>query len=252
MKNHFIISYFGNKRDEVERIYNNIDLTDVDTIIEPYCGSSALSFYIASLHPKKYKYILNDNDKYLIELYNIMKDEEKLIEFINNINSLVFTSSNHTIFINKERYIEIIKSSTLESWFIARKFYNIRPGIYPNDRKVNAMNDRCPIINFLRTENITLSCDSGLTIIKNNNIKTSLIFLDPPYLSLNNDFYDNSDANIYEWLYLNKHTLINSYICINDVWINRLLFRDCNILEYDKMYQTTKKKNQKHLLIRIN
>jgi len=251
MKNHFIISYFGNKRDEVERIYNNIDLSGVDTIVEPYSGTSSLSYYISTLHPKKYKYILNDNDKYLIELYNIMKDEAKTKIFIDNINKMVFDIDNK--FISKEKYKDIVKLDTMEGWFICRKFKSIRNGLYPKfpEKQTIAKYD-CPILNFLRTEDITLSCDDAINIIKKNNKITSLIFLDPPYLSLNNDFYINSDANIYEWLYKNKETLKKSYICINDIWINRLLFKDCNMIEYDKLYQTTKKQNQKHLLITIN
>ena len=69
MKNHFIIPYFGNKRMEVENLYNVIKdkLDEVDIIIEPFCGSSAMSYYISTQHPKKIKYILNDNNKKLIE-----------------------------------------------------------------------------------------------------------------------------------------------------------------------------------------
>ena len=68
MKNHFIFSYAGNKRNEVEQIFDKIDLKDIDTIIEPFCGSSAMSYYLSTLYPKKFKYILNDNSK---EIYNI-------------------------------------------------------------------------------------------------------------------------------------------------------------------------------------
>ena len=65
MKNHFIIAYPGNKRQEVEIIYKNLDFNNITTIIEPFCGSCALSYYISTIHPKKYKYILNDLDHYL-------------------------------------------------------------------------------------------------------------------------------------------------------------------------------------------
>jgi site-specific DNA-adenine methylase len=55
--NHFVISYAGNKRKEVEKIYENIKdkLDDIDNIIEPFCGTSALSCYISQQHPKKFK-----------------------------------------------------------------------------------------------------------------------------------------------------------------------------------------------------
>jgi site-specific DNA-adenine methylase len=68
MKNHFFFSYSGNKRDEVETIHDALknNLKNITTIIEPFCGSSAFSFYIASLYPGRVNYILNDNNKYLI------------------------------------------------------------------------------------------------------------------------------------------------------------------------------------------
>ncbi len=65
-KNHLFYQYSGNKRTEVERIVNFTDLTNIDIIIEPFCGSYALSFYISTLHPNRFKYILNDNDTHLI------------------------------------------------------------------------------------------------------------------------------------------------------------------------------------------
>jgi site-specific DNA-adenine methylase len=44
MKNHFFYPYFGNKREEVEHIYNLSDLNNIDTIVEPFCGSCAVSY----------------------------------------------------------------------------------------------------------------------------------------------------------------------------------------------------------------
>ena len=46
MKNHFFFSCCGNKREEVEHIYNLLDLENIDTIVEPFCGSCAMSYYI--------------------------------------------------------------------------------------------------------------------------------------------------------------------------------------------------------------
>ena len=34
MKNHFFFSYAGNKREEVEHIYNLLDLNNIDTIVD--------------------------------------------------------------------------------------------------------------------------------------------------------------------------------------------------------------------------
>ena len=81
MKNHYLISYAGNKRQEVENIYNYsktlLNNNVIDTIAELFCGSQAFSYYISTLYPKKFKYILNDNDIFLKELYEIFKDDKK-------------------------------------------------------------------------------------------------------------------------------------------------------------------------------
>ena len=85
MKNHFYIGYAGNKRQEVEIIYNSLNLSNITTIIEPYCGTCAISYYIWLKHPNL-KFILNDNNIYLKEIYEIIKDDVKCIEFEKIIN----------------------------------------------------------------------------------------------------------------------------------------------------------------------
>ena len=62
-------------KSRISLTFSNFD--NIDTIIEPCCGTSALSYYISLQHPKKFKYILNDLNKQLIELYTIMKDKAK-------------------------------------------------------------------------------------------------------------------------------------------------------------------------------
>ena len=68
-QNHFIFGYAGNKRGEVEVIQNyleqNYNFEKIKTIVEPFCGTSAYSYYLSTLYPKKFKYILNDNNKLL-------------------------------------------------------------------------------------------------------------------------------------------------------------------------------------------
>ena len=72
MKNHFYISYAGNKRQEVKTIYDTIDFTNIKTIVEPFAGTSAMSFYI-STQQKNLNYVLNDNNEYLYDMFNIIR-----------------------------------------------------------------------------------------------------------------------------------------------------------------------------------
>lgn len=250
MRNHFIMSYFGNKRSECDKIYEQIkDLIEnknITTIVEPYCGSSAFSYYLSTLYPNKFKYILNDNDKNLIDLYKIMKDKKKRKKFEVKINDLAKTIT------SKDIYNDIRNKNTLESYYLTRKIYSIRPGLFNlNYKYKEILFNEYPIIEFLENEDVEIFNDDALQIInKYKDNQNALIFLDPPYLALCNDFYSNKDVNIYEHLYFNKIHNMKSLIVLvlEKIWIIELLFNDYKIKEYNKLYQTTKKKTI-HIII---
>ena len=261
MKNHFFIAYFGNKRSEVEEIYKNINLDGIENIIEPFCGTCAFSYYLSTLHPKKFKYILNDANNYIIELLNIAKDKNKLKKLNDDINNIVFKNN---IFIDKESYNKIVKEKNLISYFISNKFYCIRPGLWPNDGRCNKINlEDSPIVKFLREEDVEISNIDGIQIIEEfKSFDDCLIFLDPPYMMTANSFYNeeihqkNTNKkylNVYEYLYYNNIKNFNSkvYLVLEDIWIIRLLFNQFKdtFIQYSKKYQTTKK-NTFHLLIK--
>jgi site-specific DNA-adenine methylase len=249
--NHFFISYAGNKRRECDTIYKEIkellDGDEIETIIEPYCGSSAISYFIAHHYPKKFKYILNDNNEYLMKTYEIFKDEKQLDNFIEQLNETCKD-------LNKEKYMAIVKQNTHISWFIKNKIYSIRAGLWRLDYKFKdfIFLKNVPIINFLRSEDITFQCKDGIeTLLNYKDDKRYLIILDPPYLELCNDFYKNSNTNIYEHCSnypITEHTSKTIFI-LNDMWIIRLLFKDQIKVEYDKLYQPNKRK-VKHLIIK--
>lgn len=252
MKNHFIFGYEGNKREEVEKIYNSLNLDKITTIIEPFCGTSALSYYISTLHPKKYKYILNDNNKILIELYNILQDKEKIKIFEEKINEKAKNCD------TKIKYLNEIKNWRTDpaDFYICHKIYKIRHGLYKLDYIYKYIDlNMCPIVKFLQEEDVTIFNLDAIEIIKNNDNKKSLIFIDPPYLLSCNEYYDTLQTkhqNIYEYMHYNE---IKKYKCrfvcvIEKNWIIDLLFEKIkNKIEYTKMYQW-KKRVTKHLIIR--
>lgn len=253
MKNHFILSYYGNKREEVEFIVKNLSFENITTIVEPYCGSSAMSVYIHMLYPKKFKYVLNDNNQILIELYKLMKQETKFKNFIDEINKLCFDEEDN--FINKERYLELIKQKNLIGWFIKNKFYSITVGLYPKLRRPKKISfneiNNTPIIDFLRNEDILIYNEDALKIILENNIPETIILCDPPYLSVCNKYYSNAECSIYEWFFNNPKILKNTYFILESIYHIKILFRDYHLIEYDKTYNGVKKKKVKHTIIKI-
>jgi len=258
MNNHFFIPYFGNKRQEVKKIYDEIknDIKDVEYIVEPFCGSSALSYYISLQQPLKYKYVLNDNNNFLIELYNIAKDETKLNKFVDDLKIIY-----NDVYNDKNKYIEVLHKSknNIISYIFINIYYNIRPGLFPSEKrpiKIDRFDKilNCPIINFLRTENIIFSCSDWFDIYDKYKIKNSLIFFDPPYLSSCNDYYFNKSINIYEYLFNNDIDNENCFIslCLENIWIIKFLFKDKQIIEYEKKYMNHNKKKTTHIIIKNN
>ncbi len=255
MKNHFLIPYYGNKRQEVKNIYEAIKdkINKYKTIVEPFCGSSALSYYIwLNNKDAKIKYILNDNNKLLVELYNIAKDDNKL-------NKLYFDLRDIYEKIKcKDDYMKIVekaKNDDLLSWVYVHKIYSIRPALYPETRliKIDRIDSllNAPIIDFLRNANVEISNKDALDVYNEYvNDSKAFIFLDPPYLMSNNTWYKEPTLNIYEYLsdndISNKKALI--CLCLENNWIIKLLFKNKKNKTYEKTYETTKKLTE-HIII---
>ena len=103
-----------------------------------------------------------------------------------------------------------------------------------------------PIYNFFKKGKITFTYDEGIDCYNNYKINNNcIILLDPPYLTLDNDFYRfKTGLDIYEYLSINKiekeHAKI--YLILQLNFIVSLLFNQYKIFD-DKKYQTTKKNN---------
>jgi site-specific DNA-adenine methylase len=127
MKNHFLFSYTGNKRNETKNFLDIVKLDNIENIIEPFCGSSALSYsiWLENKDGKALNYYLNDTDERLIQVYNIMKNET--IEHIEEkINDIIKTIN------NKEEWNQNLKSDHDIYHFIFFKKYSAmsRYGFY--------------------------------------------------------------------------------------------------------------------------
>ena len=125
-----------------------------------------------------------------------------------------------------------------------KKLSNIKKKIYIKDY---------PIYNFFKEANIVFSCGDSIKCYESyKDDKLNCIIMDPPYLMCCNDFYNEKDVNMYEYLCNNDINNENAFICLilEDIWIMRLLFSKIkyNIIKYDKQYQTTHKKTI-HMII---
>jgi site-specific DNA-adenine methylase len=251
MKNHFIMPYWGNKRTEVEEIYKNINLDGIKRICEPFCGSSAMSYYISTIHPGKFTYILNDNDKNLIKLYLTLQDEVKtnffncMLELLNNYMKKHKTRE-------EQKYIYDNEFTGVQDYYIKRTYYNFRVGLFPNEdsnkyQKHGFKSLKGPIIDFLRNEKIIIRCEDANIIIKEYDDNKTIFLTDPPYLMVCNDFYCDKNLNVYEFILENK--INNIYLILEYNWMIKYLFQGYGVHLYDKKYTGIKKKIVDHCII---
>jgi site-specific DNA-adenine methylase len=255
-KNHFIYPYYGNKRKESKNIIDEIDFKNVETIIEPFCGSSAVSYKISQLYPKKFKYIINDSDEDLINLYKIMKDEVKINYYNLNMNIQIHFFNKYNNDVERKKYYE--KNTTKN---FKRKYYSRRSGLYPLMKRCKQIKEfdirDYGIYNFIKNEDVEIRNIDAVDLIdeyKNN--EKSFMFIDPPYIDTCNKEYnytiDKNNHNIYEYIYMSNFNSLNSQIIfvLEDIWIIRLLFKDAIIKEpYDKLYGVSNKQT-KHIIIK--
>lgn len=246
MRNHYYTCYIGNKRNEIKDILPYINLDNITTILEPFAGSSAMSYYISTQYPNKFKYILNDNDKFNYDLYNISRDPERTHEFNENINKIIDEFNSYTDDVSRKAFYITIDTKTVEGYIFTCKYCNMRPGLYPiipryKNIKPYKLQD-CPIYDFFNNEDIIYENIDGVEFInKHNQDDRKLFLLDPPYLASCNEFYNNFNMNIYEWIVNNKSLLLDSKNKIMFILQNtkaiKLLLKDFKVLfEYKKTY----------------
>lgn len=261
-KHHFIIDYKGNKRNEYKYLEPFLDFKGIKNIIEPFCGSSAISFQIWLKNPHL-NFYLSDINTNLINIYYLLKEYD-INEIIDNLNVLKrkynkpehykkFVKSLDENDIHPLHYIYLRK--------IAGRFRDFAGTM--NYRHHNNKTDFKPptetqlkFIDFIKSPNVhIIKADWFVLFNKYKNNKNSIIILDPPYINSDNSFYNSKDKNIYDdsvyrYFYKNKITSFKSniFVILELIKENNDIFGEENIIKtYDKRYGLTYKKT-KHVI----
>ena len=253
MKNHFLFPWAGNKRTEVYDIVPKFNLEGIDTIIEPFCGTSAISVYLSLLYPLRFKYILNDNDERLIELYKTIRDLNELKYLENEINRIICDKD-----FGAEMYYKYTSQDNMVSYILARTVYFLRIGMWDKSKGQPRKNPKDyankAITKFIHNENVELYNKQAIDIIKDNvDNEKCIIYLDPPYLKTPNKFYYkniNNFEDIYTYLSTLKDIKCKIYLSVlfNEQLICKL--NNFNILHtYDKSYNWGAQKIKSHILM---
>jgi len=247
MTSHFYFPYAGNKNREMVEIYPKLNLDNVEIVVEPYAGTCAMSYHIWNKNKNApIRYVLNDIDPFVYEIYQIAKDparqeqiEKQFNEWIDAFN--VFeTMEGRKLF-----YLSIKEKNTFESKLFISKIYQMRAGLcptIPNTKKAGYFYfKKAPVHEFFNTANITFTNNCGLSTYNEYRKEAkALILLDPPYLLSEITYYQNSSGvKIYEYLGDNKmdDEPAKIYLIVENTWIMRLLFKNLMIHQYPKKYE---------------
>lgn len=252
-KNHFLYGYAGNKKDETADIIEAINFDKIENIIEPFCGSSALSYNIWLKYDDKFKYYLNDYDENLINVYKILKekDVDYLENEINKIKEQVQTKDDWIKKVNEYKetkniflYIFFKKYSNMGRF----GFWNLKIPI----SRFKITEEQKKFIKFIKEPYVEITNNDWRDFFnKYKDDKKTVFIFDPPYMFSENGFYfsKKSDNNVYEYFYKNTSKIKSHiYFILENVWINEAILKNFkNIKTYKKMYELTKK-NTEHII----
>jgi len=187
MPKSFYFSYAGGKNKELHEITGNGDVipAEVDKVVEPFCGSSALSFALFKKQSfQQFRFILNDNDEILI---NFLNDVRKMVHKNISISARKIGSLKQ-----QRRNFKKLSKATLLILGSLKESIRIREGIYPSDhRNFNFDHKDYPEIDkFYQSDRVEITCsDYKIILDKFKDDPNALLFLDPPYFLSCNKFY---------------------------------------------------------------
>ena len=214
MKFQPVIKWSGSKRSQSEEIIKYFP-KEIDTYYEPFCGGCSVLFQLLHSDIKVKNYVCSDKNKGLIDLWNLIKVNPKLVS---DSYSIMWNELN--IDDNKERkkqYFYMVRErynnthNPTDFMFIMRtttngmprynnngdfnnSFHVTRNGILPNKLE-KIIYQWSEALNKNNVEFINQEYNSIVT--KENDF----IYLDPPYANTKGMYYGTIDYNIlWNWL----------------------------------------------------
>lgn len=275
----FYFSYVGNKKFDIKFFKNYINLNDIETFVEPFCGWCAISHFLYWKENKKnLNYVLNDNDPYLISFLKKIKNNKSskfildgVIWFLKNNEEEIINNNKffYNYLKNNKNYYDIT-NLYIDKFYIRRTstvwhFYRKNKLEFWEKKILNNYNNYLKFDWFFCNEKINYFNDDYMTIFeKYKDNEKAFLFLDPPYLWWNNKYYfwfccENEKVDEENFIcdnteiYINIKNFIETCKCkvlliINKNKINEYLFKNFIKGEYIKIYQLTKYKWY-HLII---
>ena len=249
MREQFILNYTGNKYNESKNLDECIDYDKYDTIIEPFGGSFGYIRYLYNKGIRK-TFIVMDNNKDLINFYKYLKklkNPYKIRDLYNKEMDKIFDECKYKE-VNKVKYLEVnkvkiyLKNIKVNKYVTYLLKHNLghKRGVLTTAYKKDVNMDIFKHIKFIHGDMKTYNFNKYIN-------STTLIYLDPPYLSTRNDSYVDEDIlGCFKKMYELFKTSNSIFIHVQHPILN-ILLEKFKKHEYTKLYQLTKK-NVKHIV----
>ena len=244
----------GNKKNELKLLLPIIQpqINNKTIFIEPFCGSSIVSFNVFKKINKNIDFHINDLDPLRIKFYkNMTKEEER---------QKLYKLEKEIVEKGAEFYYSIVrgKDDDYLKYVISKRIHSFRHGLYPTNKKIILKEISENWINFFNVAKITNN-DFREVMNEYKENEDAFLYLDPPYVDSYNGGYsshqtknynsdltvkDNTEMYIFllEFLKVCKCKILLS---INNNSLTRYLYKDYIKDNYKHIYQTT------HLILKI-
>lgn len=209
-----VIKWSGSKRSQSEEIIKYFP-KEIDTYYEPFCGGCSVLFQLLHSDIKVNNYVCSDKNKGLIDLWNLIKVNPKLVSDSYSImwNELNIDDNKERkkqyFYMVRERYNN--KHNPTDFMFIMRTTTNGMPRYNNNGDFNNSFHITRNGILPSKLEKIIYQWSE---ILNKNNVKfinqeynnivtnkNDFIYLDPPYANTKGMYYGTIDYNIlWNWL----------------------------------------------------
>lgn len=196
------ISYYGGKQNLVNTI---IPLFPTHkTYIEPFVGGGAIFW----AKPKSEVEVINDNNRELINFYEVAQNEfielEKLIRISLHSRSI---HNDATVIYNNPHMFSRIKRAWAVWVLASQSFSAMLDGTWGYDRqkgttsvKIANKRDSFTIDYSIRLQNVQIECTDALRIIRSRDYDEAFAYCDPPYYNSDCGHYDGYSLEDFEQL----------------------------------------------------
>ena len=238
----------GNKKNELKLLLPIIEpqITTSTIFVEPFCGSSIVSFNVFKQINKNIDFHINDLDPLRINFYkNMTKEEER---------QKLYKLEKEIVEKGAEFYYSIVrgKDDDYLKYVISKRIHSFRHGLYPTNKNIILHEITDNWKEFFNKSTIT-NIDYLDILNKYKDNENAFLYLDPPYMDSFNAGYgtyqhkshdedlkiiDNTEMYI-KFLEVLKNGKCKILFSINDCALTNYLYKYFIKETYNHKYQTS-------------